>query len=296
MDFTTSCITTDEQGYELADHGTVLFPIAEYSDNITVNPVNWHWHDEFEAGIIREGSAVVSVGSQKIKLTKGQGFFINSGMFHAVWSNESEDCILDSIVFHPRLVGSTVDSVFWQKYVQPIVSNNALTILPLTADMPWMQQLISHIDAVYLLCQQKTFGYEFEVREKLSRLLFILNQNYEAFGPIPSDKKIREEERIKLMLQFIHNNFSEDINADMIAESASISNTEALRCFHSIIGSTPIQYLKEYRIQRAAELLLSTNIKISHIGEKCGFQDMSYFAKTFKKYQGVRPKDYRLMN
>lgn len=293
MDFTTSCITTNEQGYELINHGTILFPIAKYSDNININPVNWHWHDEFEAGIIREGIAVVSAGSQKITLTKGQGFFINSGLFHAAWACDSTDCILDSIVFHPRLIGSTVDSIFWQKYVQPILSNNALTILALTENLTWMQQLIEHIDMVYSLCQQEKFGYEFKVRENLSELFFILNQNFEAFCSPTSDKKNREEERIKLMLQYIHNNFFEEITADMIADSASISNTEALRCFHNIIGSTPIQYLKEYRIRRAAELLLSTNMKISHIAEKCGFQDMSYFAKTFKTLKGVTPKDFR---
>lgn len=55
---------TNEHGRELTEHGSALFPIASYDDDILTNPVPWHWHDELEAGIIIEGTAIVAAGSE----------------------------------------------------------------------------------------------------------------------------------------------------------------------------------------------------------------------------------------
>lgn len=79
-----------------------------------------------------------------------------------------------------------------------------------------------------------------------------------------------------------------------IAQSAAVSENECLRCFRTMLGSTPIRYVKQVRVQRAAELLAATDRKISDIGGSCGFQEMSYFARVFREYKGCTPKEYRL--
>ena len=60
-----------------------------------------------------------------------------------------------------------------------------------------------------------------------------------------------------------------------------------------MVGTTPIQYVKQLRIQKAAELLASTDQRIADIGAACGFQEMSYFAKTFRTVKGQAPSQYR---
>ena len=104
---------------------------------------------------------------------------------------------------------------------------------------------------------------------------------------------MRDGERIKIMLQYIQEHYNEELILAKIAESAAVSENECLRCFRSMIGSTPIQYVKQVRIQKAADLLLSTNRKISDIGAECGFQEMSYFAKTFRELKGCTPGEFR---
>lgn len=95
------------------------------------------------------------------------------------------------------------------------------------------------------------------------------------------------------MLQYIQERYSGELTLAGIAESAAVSENECLRCFRSMIGCTPIQYVKQVRIQKAAELLSSTNRKISDIGAECGFQEMSYFAKTFRELKGCTPGEFR---
>ena len=95
------------------------------------------------------------------------------------------------------------------------------------------------------------------------------------------------------MLQYIQSNYAEDLSTENIARSAAISGSECLRCFRTMVGTTPIQYVKQLRIQKAAELLASTDRKIADIGALCGFQEMSYFAKTFRTLKGCTPREYR---
>ena len=104
---------------------------------------------------------------------------------------------------------------------------------------------------------------------------------------------MRDSERTKVMLQYIQEHYSEEISLLKIAESAHICESECLRCFRNVIGYSPIQYVKQLRIQKAAEMLLCTNWKISNIGQKCGFQEMSYFAKTFRELKGCTPNAFR---
>ncbi|MDD3340566.1 MAG: AraC family ligand binding domain-containing protein [Lachnospiraceae bacterium] len=108
---------TDTKGRELLEHGTALFPISCYEDDLVVSNVPWHWHDEFEVLYVIEGSVIVSVGTDKYTLATGDGFFINSGILHSVTKGSTAKSQIRSVVFHPRIVGSGFDSIYWQKYI-----------------------------------------------------------------------------------------------------------------------------------------------------------------------------------
>ena len=95
------------------------------------------------------------------------------------------------------------------------------------------------------------------------------------------------------MLQFIQEHYAEDVSVEQIAASAAISPSECLRCFHDMIGTTPNQYLRDQRTQRAAELLCGTGLQVSEIAAQCGFRDASYFARAFRQVYGCGPTDYR---
>ena len=95
------------------------------------------------------------------------------------------------------------------------------------------------------------------------------------------------------MLRCIHGQFDCELTTAAIAATASVSESECLRCFRKTIGTTPIQYLKQYRIRQSAKQLAETGLKISDIAVSCGFQDMSYFTKAFREQMGCTPTQYR---
>lgn len=286
-------IKINGQGRELLEHGTALFPIACYHDDLIKEDVPWHWHDEWEAIIVTEGTAVVAAGTEKYIVKQGEGLFINAGILHSVWYQDCSACRLHSIVFHPRLIGGSMDSIFWQNYIHPLLRNPILKSIHFNDSKAWHQEAIQAIESAWQSCVTEPFGYEFQVRSELSQLILHLSNYHPAITRQPSEKTLRNSERIKIMLQFIQEHYSSQINVSMIANAAMISESECLRCFRHTIGTSPIQYLKQFRIQKAAELLIARNDKIAAIGEQCGFQDTSYFIKSFRELKKCTPTEYR---
>lgn len=283
----------DRNGRELVQHGSTAFPVACYHDDLSKEEVPWHWHEELEAAIITEGCAIVAVGNEKLTVRSGEGIFINSGILHGAWDLDDSACRFHSMVFHPRLVGGSLDSVFYQNYVQPLMENLGLERVLLSAVVPWQARCLELIESAWQACVYEGEGFEFRVRNDLSELVYLLRRNLPGTEARQSAKTLRDGERIKTMLQFIHGNFAEELNTAMIADAAAISESECLRCFKSTIGTTPIQYLRQYRIQQATILLATTQLRISDIAAACGFQDLSYFTKTFRESKGSVPSEFR---
>lgn len=289
----TSCaIQTDMNGRELITHGMADFPIACYYGDLSTWAVPWHWHEELEILLISEGSVLAAAGNEKFTLNAGDGLFINAGVLHADWHAAPGACLLRSIVFHPRLVGGTADSVFWQKYLQPLLTDPSRPCAVLRPGVPWQRTVLEAFERAYRAVLNDVPGYEFRARAELSECIWLLTENAPATRPLPK-KALRSADRIKTMLQFVQLHYAEELTVEQIAASASISPSECLRCFRDMIGTTPNQYLRTQRAQRAAELLCGTGLPVTEIAAQCGFQDSSYFARAFRQVYGCGPTEYR---
>ncbi len=283
----------DERGRELTAHGTTAFPIACYHDDLQLAPVPWHWHQELEAAVVESGCCTVAIGQEKRQLQAGEGFFVNASVLHGVWIQGSQDCRLHSLVFHPRLVGGSLDSVFYGQYLQPILDRRDLEGLWLAPSDTWQRQMLAAVEEAWQACVQEGPGYEFAVRQGLSSLVFCLYSHLQPAVQDLQGRSLRDAERIKAMLSYIHDHYSGPMSADAIAASALISPSECLRCFRATIGTSPMQYVKRYRLQQAARQLKTTAGKVADIADRCGFQDISYFTRAFRAEFGCTPSQYR---
>ncbi len=288
------CISTvDAQGRELLEHGTALFPAVCYHDDLETMTVPWHWHDEIETSIVEGTDAVISVGGETCRVKPGDGYFINTGVLHGMWPAGPGRCRLRAVLYHARLVGGGVDSIFYQGYLQPLLSDPCRPYIVFRQEVPWEREVLLAIQRAWEACACEPRGYEFQVRDALSREIFLLSEHCPAERQIPSERALRAGERIKVMLQYIQEHYGEALTTGCIAGSAAVSESECLRCFRAMLGTTPIQYLKQLRVQKAAALLLATERRVADIAAQCGFQDASYFTRTFRAYQGCTPAEYR---
>ena len=282
-------VVASSEGRELAQHGSPMFPIACYAEDMTADSVAWHWHEEFEYILSEKGILYVDVNKTRVRLNQGEGIFVNSGALHAV---EQSPALLHSSVFHPRLVGGSPDSVFWQKYLQPLLTDPSRPCAVLRRSVDWQREAMGCMERAFRAVVNEIPGYEFKTRAALSEMMYLLVTRAPATRAVPK-KALRSADRIKTMLQFVQTHYAEDLTVEQIAASASISPSECLRCFHDMIGTTPNQYLRGQRLQRAAELLCGTTLQVTAIAAQCGFEDSSYFARSFRQLYGCGPTEFR---
>jgi len=273
-------------------HGTATFPAAAYDDDIAAQDVLWHWHEEFETGIITAGSVRVSIAHHTAVLAKGDGFFINSGILHAMENAcPGQPAALRSIVYHGSLVGGAAGSVYDTHYVLPLLKSSLRELIL----HPWCEDdapMLACIRAAWRAMADDDGDFPLTVRDELSRLSALLIAQLNN-APVQNGVSPVQEERAQVMLAFLHRHYGESVTLADIAAAASVSVNEALRCAKQVLGLSPIQYLKKYRLARAAQQLRETTSPIADIASACGFPDGSYFAKSFREIYGVPPKAYR---
>lgn len=98
---------------------------------------------------------------------------------------------------------------------------------------------------------------------------------------------------IKKAVDYITINYSKNISVAELAGIANLSPSRFFTVFKNEIGMTPIEYKNYICIQNAEKLLLSTELSMEEISEKIGFNSSTYFRRTFKKYVGSSPRDYK---
>lgn len=99
--------------------------------------------------------------------------------------------------------------------------------------------------------------------------------------------------QITKALSFIQSNYHEPITLDDIADAAGYSRFYFIKQFKRKLKMPPMQYLMKIRIQKAVELLRSTNSSVSDIACKVGFSNANYFNKVFRKTIGVSAGAFR---
>lgn len=177
--------TVDDSARELMEHGTAAFPIACYHDDLQAEPVPWHWHEELEVLVVSEGMILATAGGEKFRLGKGEGLFINAGVLHGDWPLNAGSCRLHSMVFHPRLVGGNPDSVFWQKYLQPLLTDPSRPCAVLRPTVDWQHEAIEDMERAFRAVVNEIPGYEFKTRAALSEMIFQLVSHAPAVQAMP---------------------------------------------------------------------------------------------------------------
>lgn len=99
--------------------------------------------------------------------------------------------------------------------------------------------------------------------------------------------------KVLMAIEYIRNNYSRQISLEDIAEYAGISRIYLSQLFKKETGKNIRDYLAEYRLSKAKELLLTSNLKIYTISELCGFGSAQYFNRIFKKMTGFSPYQFK---
>ena len=186
-----------------------------------------------------------------------------------------------------------MDTIFWQKLIKPMIQPGAPAFFLLNEAVPWQKEVLACLRDAWREVADEPFDYENRARYHLSAALRILSTQCVGGKTKVSQQEQIAAERMKQMLRFVEEHYAEELTVEKIAACVALSESACLRSFRQLLGTTPIQYVKQYRVEKAAELLRSTRLKTGEIGAECGFADGSYFIKTFREVKHCTPLEYR---
>ncbi len=284
---------------ELKQHGTEDFPIAFYhiDKDDTRFEMASHWHSHIEIIRIISGELNVKLYNNEYIATAGDVVFVNSETVHG--AAPAYDCVYECVVLHTEMLEIKdsgckffIDGMLNGEYVVKEYHKSE--------DNSFLSSVNAIFDAMIKL--EETDG---ESRFTLTANKFsIISALYSLFaaiidmklysaasiGELPEDKNLA---KLKCVLSFIRSNYDKQITLSDMAKVASMSPKYFCHFFKSMTRKTPVEYLVAYRVEKASRKLLSTDVSVTDIAFATGFNDLSYFIKTFKRIKGETPAGFR---
>ncbi len=141
---------------------------------------------------------------------------------------------------------------------------------------------------------QQSFGWNLHTKFLLGQYLILTNQVYiEQCGTDSSAIRSLHSDLVYQIYSFIEKYYGEDLNTDEISRQFGISKTQLYYIFKEISGMTVSEYLVEYRIAKAKDLLLNSTHSVEMISQETGYGNLSSFSRIFKAKTGYSPLQYR---
>ena len=284
---------------ELRQHGTEDFSIGFYhiDKSHTRFEMASHFHTHIEIIRVIDGELNIKLYNNEYIAKKGNIIFVNSETVHG--ATPSEDCIYECVVLHTEMLKMKDSGCNF--FIEGII-NREFTVKEFHegADNLFSGSVNAIFDAMARLETAETESRFTVAADKFSVIssiysLFAAIIEMKLYSPV-SIKELPEDKnlvKLKTVLSFIRSNYDKQIALSDMAQIVSMSPKYFCHFFKSMTRKTPVDYLVSYRVEKAARKLLSTDMSVTDIAFATGFNDLSYFIKTFKKLKGETPANFR---
>ncbi len=235
---------------------------------------NSHYHNHYEIYYLTKGKARYFIDNTTFDLNEGDMVLIPPYVIHKTAYIEDGRLERLLIAFTLDFMGKQEDNPIFNCFNRYFVKK---------ADV--YKGLINSIEAENE--KPDKFSNEF-IKNQISTLLIKLSRACEetAF-------EIKSPSFIQQIIDYITENYSSEITLDNLSKQFSTSKSHLSRQFKSTTGLGINEYITIVRIRNAERLLLTTNLSVTEISTRCGFNDSNYFSSVFKKLKGIPPLKFR---
>lgn len=256
-------------------------------------PLPRHYHNEYELIYVVKSGGIKIIGDFVGSFTSGDLVLIGPGLPHVYISDKSyynypgRNVRAIAIQFNKKIFGNEflelpemipVKNMLNEARkgieIKGINHKNIIKILNGFANLDGMERLTNLLDIL--------------------RLISANSQNKvlagESFRLSPENKEI---EKFNKMLHYISTNFRNKLSIETASRNIGMSINSFCRYFKKQTGKTFTQYVNNIRIGFACQLLLEKNLSVAAICYECGYENLSYFNRQFKKLKGISPLQFR---
>ncbi|MBO5282318.1 MAG: helix-turn-helix domain-containing protein [Lachnospiraceae bacterium] len=252
-----------------------------------------HCHPEAELFYLEQGKLEFQIENRTYVLCAGEGIFIPPDLIHSALNltDAREMCSYRAIVFSVALLEKSLPP-YCQPYFTPLYLQRLDCIYPITRANPANDKLLSLLPSLFSFQETALDRYELALTGSLL-LCWQELYNHCFSQAAESTPRCGNQTELTASLTYIQQHFSEPLTLADLAASAGFSEGYFCHSFKSFTGYSPFVYLNRIRIVKSCELLIQTDKKITEIASLCGFNNISYFNRTFYKMMHLTPSGYR---
>ena len=265
------------------------FDITQVKGKAYAEMKDAHYHPYYEFYYLLSGTRKIFINDTIYSVKKGDLIAIPKGELHRttyIGGETHERIVMD---FNDNFIAPLIERIGYKAFNECFV-NRQLSIPPNRRE--YVEELFGKIirehNGVDSYSSTILSLYVYEL------IMFVLRCHENSDHPCA----VAEigDDIISDAARYISSNFTRELSLTQLAEKYSMSPSYFSRKFKLCTGFGYKEYLITIRILEACKLLLNTDLSITEIAEKCGFDDSNYFGDSFKKVKGISPREYRKAN
>ena len=240
---------------------------------------------------ITSGKVMVQIGTEFAEAKAGDFLYVPPTMVFKIEATEGE-AGMRSMVFDSSIIEANMENfdteIFYMFYVQ---SKNKIVVFD--KEHPVYKTLKKYMQESYDEYVSKDVCYKLPIRANIYLMMTALLRYY-CGSKNELDRMIYHNVmRLRPVITYIAEHYKEKIYIETLSDMITVSPDYFTKMFKDSIGRTPIDYINGLRINRAMQMLATTDISVNDISDQLGFSNSNYFHKIFKQYMDTSPAAYR---
>lgn len=271
-------------------HGTKDDPFSTYhiENGGQSFQIPVHWHDELEIIYVKSGFLTVNISGENYIGKPGDAFVVSPGNLHFMGS-QTGTVDYFTFLFPLKYIAFRSDDMLDDKLIEPLNSGH-LMISPEIKDT--VKEQCEQLARVYAAeIDESESKITSQIRKKIILLQFI-HELWKKGFIVENDTTGRNTVE-KEMVSYIQQNYTGKILLREFGEQFHLSEKYISRYFKEHFHITLSQYVTYLRLEHAKQMLQETDISVTEVAMQSGYQNISYFIRSFKKTYGVSPLKYR---
>ncbi len=260
----------------LKDSPCVIYGRISRERHACVTSANWH--ENLEIQLCTAGRGYVLIGGERYDLIENRLAVVNANQIHYT-GTETE------LTYYPMIL----DMEFCKRADIDCFSLDFAPIIDSQRAAALFREVVSLYYAKGISCQKA------KLQAALLNLLIELIEHHATPGspaPHAHNKSSLSFGQVKAAIRFIREHYAERLTLERIAANSLTDKYSLSRKFKVLTGQTVVQFINGYRCERIKDLIRD-GMPISEAAVQCGFNNMSFFTKTFKKYTAKLPSEYK---
>lgn len=281
---------------EEKSHGTLLYPFEIYRmhDPNAKMFVSHHWHDYVEIIYVKAGELFISINKKQFVGITGDIFIINEEELHEMYA-EDTTTLYYAFLFPIKYLNFEMKDFVENSYLEPLYNKRIVFINKIPTNSNAHNEIGNQLNILINLNKSRETAYQFGTKLALLNIVYLLAK----------EEFIKENENsccasknnklniLKSITSYIYENYNNKICLKTISLRFNMSPKYFCKFFKDNFNKTFTEYVNGLRIEKSMDMIINTDLPIMDIAFANGFENFSYYIRTFKNLVGCTPLSYR---